>query len=138
MPRNQNWRFRRLAAQADPAVKSLDTSEKEYRAPTVGLEDKTFTVGTTADAAKFEMVKEELGKHFTTQPWSDGVNAAMSFETLIEPSYLEPREPDIPIKFIGGKDDVSTVGPEYEVKLMRYKMQISKYGRELDEWSKKG
>eukprot|EP00957_Ditylum_brightwellii_P153298 11666704-Ditylum_brightwellii.AAC.1 len=26
--------------------------------------------------------------------------------------------------------------PKYKVKLMRYKMQISKYGREIDEWSK--
>ena len=66
-------------------------SEKEYRAPTVELEDKIFTVGTTADAAKFEMVKEELGKHFATQPWSAGADAAMAFETLTEPSYLELR-----------------------------------------------
>ena len=63
-------------------MKTPDTSEKEYQAPTVKLEDKIFTVGTTADAAKFEMVKEELRKHFVTQPWSDGANAAMVFETL--------------------------------------------------------
>ena len=112
-------------------------NKKEYRAPTVGLEDKIFTVGTTADAAKFEMVKEELGKYFVTQPWSDGADVAMAFETLTEPSYLEPRELDIPVKFILGADDVSTQDPEYKVKLMRYKMQISKHGRELDKWSKK-
>ena len=53
----------------------------------------------------------------------------MAFETLTEPSYLEPREPDIPVKYIIDADDVSTQGPEYEVKLMRYKMQISKYDR---------
>ena len=109
-------------------------NEKEYLAPTVGLEDKIFTVGTTADAAKYEMVKEELGKHFATQPWSDGADVAMAFVTLTEPSYLEPHEPDIPTKFIVGNDDVSTIDPEYEVKLTRYKMQISKYGREHDEW----
>ena len=67
------------------------------------------------------------------QPWSDGADAAMAFETLTESSYLEPREPDISVKFIVGADDVSTQDSEYEVKLMRYKMQISKYGRELDE-----
>ena len=60
----------------------------------------------------------------------------MAFETLTEPSYLEPQEPDIPVKFIVGTDDVSTQDPEYEVKLMCYAMQISKYGRELDKWSK--
>jgi len=100
------------------------------------LEDKIFTVGTTADAAKFEMVKDELGKHFATQPWSDGADAAMAFKTLTMPLYLEPREPDIPVKFVIGADDKSKEDPEYEVKLLRYKMQISKYGRDLDEWSK--
>ena len=136
MPRNQNRRFRRPAVPAESATES-DVSEKEYRAPTIGLEDNIFTVGTTADAVTFEMVKEELGKHFVTQPWSDGADAAMAFETLTEPSYLEPCEPDITVKFIVGMDDVSTQDPEYEVKLMRYKMQILKYGRELDEWSTK-
>ena len=137
MPRNnQNRRYRRPAAQAESAAKVPDTKEKEYRAPTVGLEDKIFTVGTTADAAKFEMVKDELGKHFATQPWSDGANATMASETLTEPLYLEPREPDIPAKFVIGADDKSKEDPEYKVKLLHYKMQISKYGRDLDEWSK--
>jgi hypothetical protein len=135
MPRNQNRRFRRPAVQAESAKKTLDASEKEYHAPTIRLEDKISTVGTTADAAKFEMVKEELGKHFATQPWSDGANAAMAFKTLTEPLYLEPREPDIP-KFVIGADNKSKEDPEYKVKLLRYKMQISKYGCELDEWSK--
>ena len=62
-------------------MKALDTNE--FQAPTVGLEDKIFTIGTTADAAQFEVVKEELGKHFATQSWSDGVDAAMVFDTLI-------------------------------------------------------
>ena len=64
MPRYQNRRARRSAPQAEPTVKAPDTNT--FRAPTVGLEDKIFTIGTTADAAKFEVVKEELGKHFAT------------------------------------------------------------------------
>jgi hypothetical protein len=122
MPRNQNRRFRWPAVQAETATNSPGISEKEYRDSTVGFEDKIFTVGTTADAAKFEIVKEELGKHFATQPWSNGADAAMAFETLTEPTYLEPWEPDIPAKFIVNADDVSTQDPKYEVKLMRYKM----------------
>ena len=124
MPRNnQNRQYKRPAAQAESAVKAPDAKEKEYRAPTVGLEDKIFTVGTTADAAKFEMVKDELGKHFATQPWSDGADAAMAFETLIKSLYLEPMEPDIPAKFIIGNDgNKKGEDLEYEVKLLRYKM----------------
>ena len=100
---------------AEPATKAPDTNE--YQAPTVGLEDKIFTIGTTADAAKFKVVKEELGKHFATQAWSDGANAAMAFETLTEPSYDEPKEPDIPVKVIVD-GETKTEDPEYEVKLM--------------------
>ena len=71
------------------------------------------------------MVKDELDKHFATRPWSDGADAAMAFETLTEPLYLEPIEPDIPVKFVFGADGKSKEDPEYEVKLLRYKMQIS-------------
>ena len=49
MPRYQNWHARRSAAQAEPAVK-VDINE--FRAPTVGLEDKTFMIGTTVNAAE--------------------------------------------------------------------------------------
>ena len=69
------------------------------------MEDKIFTIGTTADTAKFEVVKEELGKHFATQSWSDGADAAMAFESLTEPSYDEPEEPDIPLKMMDGVGD---------------------------------
>ena len=79
-------------------------SATEYRAPTVGLEDQVFTIGSTNDAAKFELVKEELGKHFSTQSWSDGADAAMAFETLTEPMYDEPAEPVIPERFYNYKD----------------------------------
>ena len=58
MTKYQNRRSRQSAPLAEPAVKA-DTNE--FQAPTVGLENKIFTIGTTADAAKFEVVKEELG-----------------------------------------------------------------------------
>ena len=85
MTRYQNRCSKRSALPAEPATKVPDTNA--FRAPTVGLEDKIFTIGTTADAAKFEIVKEELGKHFATQSWNDGVDAAQAFDKLIEPSY---------------------------------------------------
>eukprot|EP00957_Ditylum_brightwellii_P010248 774991-Ditylum_brightwellii.AAC.1 len=60
----------------------------------------------------------------------------MAFETLTEPTYPEPQEPDIPAKFIVNVDNISTQDPKYKEKLMHYKMQISKYGCEIDKWSK--
>ena len=74
----------------------------------MGLEDKIFTIGTTADAAKFEVVKEELGKHFATQSWNDGVDADVAFDKLIEPSYDEPEEPEFPSKMVLDDEGKST------------------------------
>ena len=107
-----------------------------FRAPTVGLEDRIFTIGTTADTEKFEVVKEELGKHFATQSWSDGVDAAIAFDTLTEPSYHEPDEPEFPLKMMDGVDGKKVEDPEYEAKLIRYRMHAQKYARCDDEYSK--
>ena len=68
------------------------------------MEYQVFTIGSTKDAAKFELVKEGLGKHFATQSWSYGADAAMAFETLTEPMYDEPAEPVIPERFYNYKD----------------------------------
>ena len=96
------------------------------------MEDKVFTIGSALDAAKFETVKEELGKHFATQSWSDGADAAAAFETFTQPVYDEPVELDIPERYIAADGGKSKEDPAYEVKLMRYKMQISKYARNHD------
>ena len=80
----------------------------------MGLEDKIFTIGTTADAAKFEVVKEELGKHFATQSWNDGVDTAVAFDKLIELSYDEPEEPDFPLKMMVDDEGKSTGKEDHE------------------------
>ena len=73
------------------AVPANSTVTNEYRAPTAGLEDMVFKIGKTKDADRFEVVKEELGKHFATQSWSDASDAARAFEILIEPVYTEQK-----------------------------------------------
>ena len=100
MGRYQRRHARRPAA-TDPASAP---SKTQYQAPTVGLEEQVFTIGSTKDAAKFELVKQELGKQFATQSWSDGADAAMAFETLTEPTYDEPAEPFIPERLYNYKD----------------------------------
>ena len=82
------------------------------------------------DAAKFEMVKEELGKHFVTQSWSDGADTAAAFENLTEPHYDEPAEPEPP-KRVKDEDAV-----DYEVRIFTYKMAAAKHAKANDEWSK--
>ena len=99
------------------------------------MEDQVFTIVSTKDAEKFELVKEELGKHLATHSWSDGADAAMAFETLTEPMYDEPTEPAIPERFYSYKDK-SVEDPDYESKSLCYRMQLSMYTRNHDEWSK--
>ena len=48
------------------AAASATTSTTNYRAQTVGLEDRVFKFVKAKYAAKFEVVKEELVKHFDT------------------------------------------------------------------------
>ena len=121
---------------AEPATKVPDTNA--FRAPTVGLEDMIFTIGTSADAAKFEVVKEELGKHFATQSWNDGVDAAQAFDKLIEPSYEQPEEPEFPSKMVLDAEGKSTgvEDPEYDAKVARYRMRVTKYSRCDAEYEK--
>ena len=87
------------------------------------------------DAAKFEVVKEELGKHFATQSWIDGADAAMAFETLTEPTYDVPAEPVIPEQF-SEEGDNSVEDPEYESKYLHSRMQLTMYTRNHDEWAR--
>ena len=119
MTRYQNWRARRSAPQAEPTVKA-DTNE--FWPPTVGLEDKIFTIGATANTVKFEVVKEIMGKYFATQPSSGGADAAMVFESLTKPSYDEPEEPNFPLKMMDGDNGKKEEDPEYEVKLIQYRI----------------
>ena len=116
MVRYHHRRAMRPAA-AEPTASAPFTTE--YRAPTVGLEDKVFTIGSALDAAKFGTVKEELGRHFATQSWSDGGDAAAAFKTLTQPVYNESAEPDIPERYIAAEGGKSKEDPAYEVKLMR-------------------
>ena len=89
MGRYQHLRARRPAV-TEPAP---DPSATEYQAPTVGLEDQVFTIGSTKDAANFELLK-----------WSDGADSAMAFETLTEPMHDEPAKPVMPERFYNYKD----------------------------------
>ena len=70
------------------AATSATASTTEYRAPTDGIQDQVFTSVKEKYAAKFKVVKEELGKNFSTQTWNNGADAARDFETSKEPVYI--------------------------------------------------
>ena len=41
----------------------------KFKAPTLGLKDVFFTLGTAKDAAKFENTVSKLARHVGTSPW---------------------------------------------------------------------
>ena len=59
----------------------------------------------------------------------------MVFETITEPMYNEPAEPVVPERFYSYKDK-SSEDPEYKSKSLYYRMQLSMYTRNHNEWSK--
>ena len=59
----------------------------------------------------------------------------MALETLTESIYDEPAEPFIP-EIVYNYKDKSVEDPEYESKSLRYRMQLSMYTRNHNEWSK--
>ena len=85
------------AKQSAATVPATSASARKYRAPTVGLKDQVFTIGKTKYASKFEILKEELGKHFAAQSWSDAADAARAFEIMKEPKYDDPNDSELPL-----------------------------------------
>ena len=130
------------------AASANTTITNECCEPTAGLEDMVFTIGKTKDFARFEVIKEELGKYFATQSWSDAADAARTFEVLVEPVYTEPTELDLSkriltaVKVTNTSADgvvTKTIAPgevdtEYDSKAHRYCMPISRYSCEHDKW----
>ena len=88
---------------------SATTHTTEYRTPTVGLEDQVLTFGKVKYAAKFEVVKEEFGKHFSTQTCNNRSYAAQAFETSKDPIYIEPAESPLPTQFVKNTNTDGTI-----------------------------
>ena len=107
------------AKKPSSAAASATTRTTEYCAPTVGLEDQVFTFAKVKDATKFEVVKEELVKHFGTQTCNNGDDAARAFETSNDLVCIDPTEPPLPPQFVKNANTYGTIkyeeDPEYEI-----------------------
>ena len=105
---------------------------------TVRMSDQVFNFGKAKDAAKFEVVKEELGKHFVTQIWNNRADAARAFETLKEPVFIEPNDPPLPNRLIHNTNADGNIktkeDPEYKSKSQQYKMLTTTFATYHREW----
>ena len=77
-------------------------------------------------------MKEELGKHFATESWSDMADAAQACEVPEEPNYDEPTKPELPLHLLKNEtldrvEKDSVEDPEYKSKSQRYRMLINLY-----------
>jgi hypothetical protein len=66
--------------------------QEKYRAPTPGLEDRVFTVGTAKDAANFLDVKKDLARWVGVNFKIGSSMAQSAIEDLVEPSIVRPND----------------------------------------------
>ena len=64
-----------------------------FTAPTSGLNNATFTRGTTRDAAKYMDTLNKLAGYGGTQPWSQSTVSAYAMINLVELVSAEPTTP---------------------------------------------
>ena len=83
-------------------------------------------------------MKEELGKHFSTQTCNNRSDASRAFDASKEPVYIEPNEPPLPTRFIHNTNTDITIktkeDPEYESKSQRYNMLTTIFATDHIDW----
>ena len=62
-------------------------------APTSGLENVTFSLGTTRDTARFKDTLDKLAKHVGTWHVYEAANAAKAMKYMAEPVFMHPVRP---------------------------------------------
>ena len=93
-----------------------------FRAPTVGMEETFFTIGSTRDAAKFEETKLKLSRYIQANWKEGGADIGRALEDLIVPDYEEPMDPT----------------PEQEaskVFMVKWEGLYKAYKRNKDQWN---
>ena len=69
-----------------------------FQAPTKGLEDKVFTMGTVEAAATFDEVREQLARHIAQQSWAGAGRAGKAFDEMQWPPSTAPARPLLPMR----------------------------------------
>ena len=64
--------------------------KEKFTAPTSGLENVTFSRGTTRDAASFKDTLDKLAQHFGTWHMYGAANAAKAMKDMAEPIFVRP------------------------------------------------
>ena len=90
-------------------------------APTVGMEEIFFTIGSTMDAAKFKVTKLKLSRYIHAN-WKEGrADVGRALKDLMAPDYKEPMDPT----------------PEQEanrVFMIKWEGVYKAYKRNKDQW----
>ena len=66
--------------------------QEKYKAPTLGLEDDAFTVGTAQDAANFKEVRRRIGRYAAVNFKTGGSMAQTAIKRLEAPVITEPPD----------------------------------------------
>jgi hypothetical protein len=93
--------------------------QEKYRAPTPGLEDRIFTVGTAKDAANFIDVKKDLARWVGVNFKIGSSMAQAAIDDLVEPNITKPR-------------DLGATPTQMETKI--WELDYEKYYKRLSAW----
>jgi hypothetical protein len=63
---------------------------KAYKAPTAGLENLVFKMGTVQDAADFEEHKKDLGRYVAVNFKEGGSMLQQAMEAMVTPTFTAP------------------------------------------------
>jgi hypothetical protein len=93
--------------------------QEKYRAPTPGLEDRIFTIGTAKDAANFLDVKKDLARWVGVNFKIGSSMAQAAIDDLVEPSIVKPR-------------DLGATPTQMETKI--WELDYEKYYKKQSAW----
>ena len=69
---------------------------KAYKAPTAGLENVVFKMGTVQDASDFEEHKKDLGRYVAVNFKEGGSMLQQATEAMVTPTFTAPADPTDP------------------------------------------
>ena len=75
------------------SIRTSVVPKEKFTDPTSGLENVTFSRGTTSDAASFKDTLDDLAHHIRTWNVYEAVNTAKEMKDMADPVFTQPVRP---------------------------------------------
>ena len=116
---------------------------EKFKAPTTGLTDVYFTMGTNEDAANFNDTKKRLARHVGTCNYRGAAASSLVTETMTPRIFTTSKRPYEPtfkdedkVKFSGGQEKLSIIN--YGFIMANYIKDPKETRLEERDWKENG